>query len=60
VDKRADPDNSPDAIWARVKKTLPAQVLADNEESFLRAQFEKGPRAFCDTYRKKTGAPRQP
>jgi tRNA-splicing ligase RtcB len=60
VDKRVDPDNSPDAIWARVKRTLPAQVLADNEESFLRAEFEKGPRAFCDTYRKKTGESRQP
>jgi hypothetical protein len=45
-------DNSKDAVWVRVKETLPVGTITTENESTLRAEFESTPREFCKQYRK--------
>lgn len=44
-------DNSTDAIWQRVKSTLPKGVITPENESKMRVLFEADQRAFCKTWR---------
>lgn len=43
--------NTPDAIWGRVKETLPSGVVNKENEVAMRAEFEASPKTFCAKYR---------
>jgi RNA-splicing ligase RtcB len=45
-------DNSPDAVWLRVKETLSENTVSVDNEANLRAEFETAPREFCKKHRK--------
>ncbi len=50
--KFAATGNSPDDVWARVKETLPHELITKDNESEFRVEFERAPRDFCEKYRK--------
>ena len=49
--KFATSGNTPDDVWARVKETLPQELITKNTEQEYRAEFERSPRDFCEKYR---------
>ncbi len=50
--KFATSGNTPDDVWARVKETLPHELITKDTEQEYRAEFERSPRDFCEKYRK--------
>ena len=44
--------NTPDDIWSRVKETLPRGTVNGENESAIRAEFEKSSKTFCAKYRR--------
>lgn len=51
-ENRKSQDNSPDAIWARFKSSIPRKYTENpKDESELRKMFEAAPRATCNRFR---------